>query len=262
MTLPPRPDPSRRPASKPATARAGTARVPTGRAPAAPAPKSKTPIILACAGGGVLLLIILFVAMSGDDSKAKTGTASKTKAPKEEAPKRIAPDVSGLEATGAAKCKAGLDKVLPRLNPDSSVPKERVRADLEEGLKLLKAGLEAYEKATAQAGKKYATGEFERARKVAIGLFCTDLEKEGQASCDEGLKVIRSTEVQVSDTGKLSEAEKSKLLEDLRKGTKLIQDGFGLLDRSFEVSGRRFETTQYQEALKVARPKILELKSN
>ena len=50
----------------------------------------------------MLLLIILFVAMSGDDSKAKTGTASKTKAPKEEAPKRIAPDVSGLEATGAA----------------------------------------------------------------------------------------------------------------------------------------------------------------
>ena len=41
---------------------------------------------------------------------------------------------------------------------------------------------------------------------------------------------------------------------------KLIQEGFGLFDRSYEVSERRFETTQYQEALKVARPKILELK--
>jgi hypothetical protein len=231
-------------------------------APSAGASQSHLPLLLGIGGGGlVLVVIIAMIATGGSESpEPRAAGGSKKSAAPESLPRAAAPDVSGLEAQGQAKCKAGLEKVLPRLNPDPSSPKERVRADLEEGLRLLKAGLEAYQKAALLAGKRYDLGQYERAQKVAITLFCTDLEKEAQASCDAGLKIIQSTQTQVQDTRKLSDPEKAKLVEDLRKGVRLITEGMGLFDRSFEVSGRRFETAPYQEALKVARPIILELK--
>lgn len=260
MPLPPRKPVPGKPASKPPTAR-GT-KPATGRAPAAPAArpqKSQMPLILGISGGAIFLIILAVILFSGDDSKVKPVT-ERTKPSKEDVSRSVAPDVSGLENEGQSKCRAATDKITPRLNPDTSISKERMRADLEEGLKLMKAGLAAYDKAAKLAGKKYDLSGYYRTQKKAIDLFCSDLEKEGQASCDEGLKIIKSTEAQITDTNKLSDGEKSKLLEDLRKGVKLIQEGFGLFDRSYEVSDRRFETTQYQEALKVARPKILELK--
>jgi hypothetical protein len=261
MPLPPRKPVPGKPASRPPTARG--AKPATGRTPAAPAAppqKSQMPLILGIAGGAIFLIIIAVILFSGDDPKVKP-VPEKARASREDAPRSAAPDVSGLENEGQSKCRAATDKITPRLNPDTSISKERMRADLEEGLKLMKAGLAAYDKAAKLAGKKYDLSGYYRTQKKAIDLFCTDLEKEGQASCDEGLKVIRSTEAQITtNTSQLSDDEKAKLLGDLRKGVKLIQDGFGLFDRSYEVSERRFETTQYQEALKVARPKILELK--
>ena len=264
MPLPPRkPEPGRRPpvpGAKPPTTRGpkpATGRAPA--APAAPAEKSKMMLILGIAGGAIFLIIIAVIAFSGEDPKVKA-LAEKTRAPKEDAPRRVAPDVSGLENEGQSKCRAGVDKITPRLNPDTSVSKERMRADLEEGLKLMKAGLAAYEKATKLAGKTYDLAAYYRTQKKAIDLFCGDLEKEGQLACDEGLKVIKSTEAQISDVSKLSDEEKAKLLESLRRGQKLIQEGMGQFDRSYEVSDRRFETTPYQEALKIARLKIPELK--
>ena len=261
MPLPPRkPTSAGRPGAKPPTARG--AKPPTGRAPivpAGPAEKSKMPLILGIAGGAIFLIIIVAILFSGDDPKVKA-VAEKTKAPKEEAPKRVAPDVSVLENEGQSKCRAGSDKITPRLNPDVTLSKERMRADLEEGLKLMKAGLAAYDKAFKLAGKKYDLAEYYRTQKKGIDLFCGDLEKEGQLSCEEGLKIIMSTKDQISDVSKLSDEEKAKLLESLRKGQKLIQEGMGQFDRSYEVSERRFETKEYQEALKVARLKIPELK--
>jgi hypothetical protein len=225
------------------------------------ASKSHLPLVLGIGAGGLVLVVLIAVfAMGGSESPEARPSGSSKKAAPESLPRAAAPDVSKLEAEGQAKCKAGLDKVLPRLNPDPSSPRERVRADLEEGLKLLKAGLAAYQEAASRAGKKYDVGQFERAQKVALTLFCTDLEKEAQASCDAGLKIIQSTQGQIQDTRKLSDPEKAKLVEDLRKGVRLITEGMGLFDRSFEVSGRRFETAPYQEAIKVARPIILELK--
>ena len=259
MPLPPKKPVPGKPGGKPPTAR-GPARPATGRAPATAPEKSKMPLILGLSGGAIFLIVIAVILFGGDDPKAKA-VAEKTKAPREDGPRPAPPDVSGLENEGQSKCRAGVDKITPRLNPDTTVAKERMRADLEEGLKLMKAGLAAYDKATKLAGKKYDLAAYYRTQKKAIDLFCGDLEKEGQLSCDEGLKIIKSTEAQITtNTSKLSDDEKAKLLEDLRKGVKLIQEGFGLFDRSYEVSERRFETTQYQEALKVARPKILELK--
>jgi hypothetical protein len=166
--------------------------------------------------------------------------------------------VSNLEATGKSKCDEGLKLVEARATPDPSAPKDRVLDDLEKGILFLNDGLDAYKKATALAGKKYDTGRFERARQVAITMFCTDLEKDGLASCDQGLALIKSTANML--TGKeLSDDDKLKLKQDLSKGKSLISSGFELMSRVERVSGRKFDNSQYQEALLIARKKLPEL---
>jgi hypothetical protein len=253
-----------KPAAKPAPpTRRGAAAPASGRAvaPAAPA-KNNMPLLLGIGGGVVVFIIILAVVlMSGDDPKADK--AGKTKEPKVEvARKAPLPDVSGLEATGKSKCDQGQGLIQPRLNPDFSAPKDRVFNDLEAGLKLLNEGLDAYKKAAALAGKKYPIDDLQKLRDRAIRIFCTELEGEGQKSCDEGLRIIKSTESRIMDTNKLSDDERSKLYTELKKAADMIRNGMGLFARSEAVSGHQFDTTPYQEALKVARPKIAELKPN
>ena len=87
---------------------------------------------------------------------AKPEKVAKAKEAKAEVAKKApASRRLGLEATGKSKCEEGLRLIQPRLSPDPSAPKDRVRNDLEAGLKLLNEGLEAYKKATTLAGKKY-----------------------------------------------------------------------------------------------------------
>ena len=121
-------------------------------------------------------------------------------------------------------------------------------------------GLEAYKKATALAGKKYPLDEYERTRDRAIKVFCTELEAEGLKSCEAGLKMVKASQSQIVDTNALGDDDKGKLLVELKKASELIRGGMGLFARSEGVSGHQFDTTQYQEALKVIRPKIAELK--
>jgi hypothetical protein len=196
--------------------------------------------------------------MSGGESSERSGSSGKSRSSKEDGPTRAAPDVSGLEATGKSKCDEGLKLVESRATPDPSAPKDRVLDDLEKGILLLNDGLDAYKKATSLAGKKYDTGRFERARQVAVTMFCADLEKAGLASCDQGLALIKSTAGML--TGKeLSDDDKAKLKQDLSKGKSLISSGFELMSRVERVSGRKFDNSQYQEALLIARKKLPEL---
>ncbi len=265
MPLPPR---------KPTTGRAGTGRTPAkpgpptrrggappagstrAQAPAAPA-KNNTPMIIGCAAGGVVLVGILIFALSGGDESKAQKTSKKDSAP-ETTKKAPPPDVSGLEATGKAKCDEGQRLVQPRLNPDPQAPKDRVYNDLENGLKLLNEGLEAYKKATALAGKKYPIDEYQRTRERGIKVFCTELETGGLKSCNEGAQLIQSCASLM--TGKaITDDEKTKLAGDLKKGKTLISEGMALLSRASAVSGHTYETTQYQEALLVARKKLPEL---
>jgi hypothetical protein len=265
MAIPPkkpgagRPQPGK-PAPKPTTAarRPATA-APTGRAAAPAAPKNNMPLILGISGGALVLLIILAVVfMGGEDPKPEK--TSKTKEAKVEGAKKAPPpDVSGLEATGKSKCDEGQRLIQPRLSPDPSAPKDRVRNDLEAGIKLLTEGLDAYKKATTLAGKKYSTDDYQRLRDRAIKIFCTELETEGHASCTQGVTLIQSCAGLM--TGKtLSDDEKTKLTGDLQKGKTLISDGMGLLSRASAVSGNTFETNSYIEALKVSRAKLGELR--
>jgi hypothetical protein len=119
--------------------------------------------------------------------------------------------------------------------------------------------LAAYRQASGKAGKTYETAAFEKARKQAIKLLCTDLEKEAQASCDRGYKVIQDSEALMS--GKtLADADRASLVKTLEEGKKLIEAGMSLFDRSYQVSEHLFDTTRYGQALKMARGKLLELK--
>jgi hypothetical protein len=242
-------------------------RPPTGRHPTSPtrrfeAParkKSSLPLVLGAAAGGVLLLVLVIAATSGGGKR--TQVVAKPTAPKVEPPKKPpVPDVSHLEAEGRTKCEEGMRRVKPRLSPDSSTPKAVARADLEAGLKLLKDGLAAFEKAASIAGKTYPVDEFRQARTRGIKVLCTDLEKEAQDFCDQGLRIIQSTETQMVDGAKLSDEDKKKLKAELEKGVKLITDGMNLFDRSYQVSEHLFDTNKYGQALKMTRSKLLELK--
>src|SRR5262245_52239574 len=265
MNPPPRkPQTGRVPPGKPA-AKAGP---PTRRGATAPASgraaapgKSNMPLMLGIGGGVLVLIIILVVVFSGGEDHKPARTKEKESKP-ETAKKALPPDVSGLEATGKSKCEEGQRLIQPRLNPDPQAPKDRVFNDLEAGLKLLKEGLEAYDKATALAGKKYSLDEYRRTRERAIKVFCTELEKEGQKSCEEGLKIVKSSESRIVDTNSLNDDERGKLYKELKKAQELIRSGMEMLSRSEAVSGHQFDVTQYTEALKVARPKIAELKPN
>jgi hypothetical protein len=220
------------------------------------------PLLLGLAGGVVAIAIIAFVALSGGGDERKVERNSKKEAKAESAKKAPPPDVSGLEATGKSKCEEGVRLIQPRLSPDPSAPKDRVFNDLENGLKLLKEGLEAYKKATDLAGRKYPIDDYQKTRDRAIRIFCTELESEGQKSCEAGLKIIKSTESRIVDTNKLNDDERAKLYKELKEAADMIRSGMGLFARSEAVSGHQFDTTPYQEALKVARPKIAELKPN
>lgn len=259
MTLPRKPEPGRRP-----TTRAG--RPPTGRGerpspPPPPAKKNNLPILLGAAGGALLLIILIAVAAGGGSGKAPKEMAADTGKPRKvEPPKKAVPDVSSLEATGKQKCDEGLRLVESRLAPDPSAPRDRVRADLESGLKLLREGLDAYQQAIDKAGKSYPLDAFKKAQSRGINVLCTELEKEGQAACDQGLKLIQANESMMTNTEKLNDDEKKKLKTDLQKGVDLIRDGMNLFDRSDQVSGHKFETTQYTKARKAAAMKIGELR--
>lgn len=236
---------------------------PTRRGPNAPAapPKNNMPLILGLSGGGVAVLIILFVALSGSDPQPEKSARPK-EAKAGAAKKAPPPDVSALEATGKSKCEEGQRMIQPRLSPDHSAPKDRVFNDLEAGLKILNEGLDAYKKAAAIAGKTYPLEQYQNTRDRAIKVFCTELEKEGLKSCEEGLKIVKSTESRIVDTDKLSEAERGRLYTEMKKASDLIRSGMGLFARSEGVSGRQFDVTHYTEALKVIRLKLPELKPN
>ncbi|HVE42335.1 MAG TPA: hypothetical protein VNM14_20795 [Planctomycetota bacterium] len=273
MALPPkkpqtgRVPPGKPPAAPPPKAKAGPPTRRGGAAPAsgrasAPAPKNNLPLILGIAGGVVVLLIIAVVVMTGGEDH-KPEKVGKSKEPKVETAKKAPPpDVSALEATGKSKCEEGVRIIQPRLNPDPSSPKDRVFNDLEAGLKLLKEGLEAYKKATDLAGKKYPLDDYRKTQDRAIKIFCTELESEGLKACDAGLKIIKSTESRIVDTNKLNDQERAQLYQELKKGSDLIASGMGLFSRSEAVSGHQFDVTPYQEARKVARMKLPELKPN
>lgn len=250
----------RMPSNRKPTGRSAVPPTRRGEAPPQPPKKNNLPILLGGAGGGLVLLILLIVALSsGSPDKKVAGAKPPPKIDKPKPPPP--PDVSGLESEGKKKTQDGSLKVQPRLKPDPSAVKENVRKDLFDGIKLLNEGIAAYEEATRRAGKTYPIDDYRRTRARAIKALCDDdLEREGLANCDNGLKIIQSTTEMMSGKTVLTDDDKKKLKEDLQKAVNLIGEGMELYDRSNQVSGHTFETNKYGQAMKLARSKILELK--
>jgi hypothetical protein len=234
-------------------------RPPTGRIPPAE-PPGRIPLPFILGGAGVLLLLLILVVAltSGGGAKKETGRGQ-PKPRFTEAPKAADPEVVKLEAEGRVKCEEGANLVKPRLKPDPNALRENLWRDLERGLKLLNEGLIAYERAKRRSGKIYPIEEPTLIRDAGVRTFCADVEKEGQSSCDAGLRTIKACEEQMASRT-LTDEEKRVLRVELEKGIRYITEGMNLLDRSNQVSGNMFDTSKYGQARKAATYKLGELK--
>lgn len=231
---------------------------PTRRAANPPPPprKNNLPMVFGLAGGGLLLLIVIIALASGGSPTPPPARVEKAKV---DAPKPPGVDVTALEAEGKKKCGDGLKVVQRHLKSTSGTAKDVLRFDLEEGMRLLSGGLEAYKKASDLSGKSYSLSEFTRARDDTLKVLCDDLESDGQKRLDEGLSRIKSSEP-LMEKRELTDDERKSLRESLQTGKKSIEEGMNLFDRSYQISGHTFDTTRYGQALKMVRAKLLELK--
>ena len=94
------------------------------------------------------------------------------------------------------------------------------------------------------------------ASKAKAPVDVRGLETEGMKKCDEGLKLItKHSDLMAAAT--LTDSQKSTLKGDLEQGRKLISDGMSLLTQANEKSGNQYNTNQYQEALIIARRKLM-----
>ncbi len=75
----------------------------------------------------------------------------------------------------------------------------------------------------------------------------SDLEREGLAKCEQGRDLIR----RCYDIGDRV---------GLQRGVNLIIEGNTMLERVNQMTGRKFDTLKYNQALKMARTKLMELK--
>ncbi len=224
------------------------------------AKKNNLPLILGAVGGGVLLIIILAVALG---SGGGGGTKKKEEAPAEPAvAKPKPPDVSQLENDGKKKCEDGMgvcDAKGPALAGTAPEQKEKVRAEIEAGVKQIDEGLALFKKAKEIAGKNYNLDTYEKAKAKALKRWSTDVEDEAQRACDEGLKIFQSTESLMTG-GTLTDEQNRKLKEDLLKAKHLLEHGNNLRERSQALTGHQFDTVVYGKAYKALKQKLLELK--
>ncbi len=224
----------------------------------APPPKKPTlPLVIASVSGALALVFFVLLIARGS---APTPVADEAPKPRPaEPPRPPSPEVVKLELEGKMMCEEGTKLVEPRLTYDPSAPRENVRKDLERGLKLLKQGLDAYNRAKRHTGKDYPIGDPSRLRDAGLRVLCADLEQEGRTSCDAGLNIIRSCEDRMT-RGDLTDEEKIQLRSELEQGIRLITEGMNFFDRSNQVSGHMFDTSRYGQARKAATYKLGELK--
>ncbi|MBI4565203.1 MAG: hypothetical protein HY716_10970 [Planctomycetes bacterium] len=229
--------------------------------------KNPLPLILGGVGGFFLLLVIIIVAASSG------GTPEKMVIQKREAPSVVpvsAPDVSALEREGRAKCEAGFQEV-PGLKAQFAAASEERKQDilpkLVDKLRLMKEGLELlrrangmiteYNQAAGKSMKKLEYGSYEQLWKTEAGLLASQLEKDAQSSCQQGLAAIKSLEAKMSAA--LSDAEKHSLKAALKEAMDQISHGMSLYDYIYQINGQLFDTKKYGEARKLASSKYHEL---
>jgi hypothetical protein len=112
-----------------ATGRLGRADRGSSRGSAA-APKNNTPLIIGASVGGLILIVIIAVAMSGGDKKHAEPAGVKKTTPEK-------PDVSKLERDGLSKCNEGVRLIKNAMASNDKDGLERGVALISEGNGLL-----------------------------------------------------------------------------------------------------------------------------
>jgi len=99
--------------------------------------------------------------------------------------------------------------------------------------------------AASGGSKKPAEASNKKASPKAVNV--ADLEDGGHRKCDEGVFLIQKAYPVADKAG-------------LQRGVALITEGNAMLDKANQMSGNMYDTKKYNETLKMARGKLLELK--
>lgn len=101
--------------------------------------------------------------------------------------------------------------------------------------------------AVAASGGSKRPGEASNKKASPKPVNVAQLEDDGKRLCDEGVFLIQKA-YPVNDKA------------GLQRGVALITEGNGKLDQANQMSGNMYDTKKYNETLKMARGKLLELK--
>ena len=99
--------------------------------------------------------------------------------------------------------------------------------------------------AVGGSGKKKAEPTTKKAAPAAVDV--SKLEADGMRKCEEGVVAIQRA---------FDIADKA----GLQRGVALITEGNQMLDKANQLSGHTYDTKKYNETLKMARGKLLEMK--
>jgi hypothetical protein len=86
------------------------------------------------------------------------------------------------------------------------------------------------------------------------------LERAGVAKCEKGLALLKQAE-SLWTAGSLPDAERHRLLATLNQAREFLRDGMSSLAEATVKTGKNYEIATYQEALKVVRMKLMELRN-
>ena len=145
--------------------------------PFRPAPAKMNPLPIVLGATGILLVVLLFLVMSGGKTpEAPVETAAPPPAKPAAPPKPV--DVSELEREGRKACEEGLaiiQSLEPRIAKETATlsddEQRKLKAEVKKGLDLLKKGMEFYGEANEKSGRTYDLNKYIQAKKLAANKY-------------------------------------------------------------------------------------------
>ena len=144
--------------------------------PFRPAPAKMNPLPIIFGAVGVLLVVLLFLVMSGNNRQQAPNEAPAPAAKPPPPPKPV--DVSGLEREGFKACDEGLAIIRslePRIAAETSTlsdaDQQKLKTELKKGMDLLKKGMEYLGDANEKSGRTYDLNKYIQAKKLATNKW-------------------------------------------------------------------------------------------
>ncbi len=163
-----------------------------------------------------------------------------------------------LEGEAKVLCDKGrgvIDAQMPNLSAAGDA-KEKAMTAIEQGLRDMRDGLDAYKCAATAASKPYDVTSHQRAFDAAVERYAKDLEAEAAKDAAEGLKLLKSVEGIMNN---YTEAQKPELREKLKTIKNLLKHSNELFSRINEACGKTYDTREATEAFKFVRDKLKEV---